>query len=262
MIPGASATADIMGTTQLTGMRPFTVCLEDALDAAANGGTHQSAYHQSNSAPEDADPCNPSGAGGNWGYATFGLGTSDGALICLIKHGYPGYSADDKDCDGWPNDQDGVDVGAPPPGDPVNSPGYAGNSIQGNPNTESKDVQALNSLVGETILLPVAGDWIDGNGSNAEYTGMGAIAVEFCGWAMPKQAVPGLDGIAHKTGDCWSNTIYDESTTKWPKQQDVPSLVIQWRYTGEWTTSSVGQGSETSCDLSDPTCWGEPSLIE
>jgi len=252
MNPGAAATADVFGARQLGGLRPFTVCLEDARDAAANGATHQSAYHKQNSAPEGADPCNPSGSPGNWGYATFGLGTDDPTLLCLIEEGYG------PECGG---SEGGVDVGAPE--DPEPSDGYAGNSIQGNPNTETADVRALNSLLGQTILLPVSGDWTDGSGRNAEYLGMGAIAVEFCGWGMPKNNDQVLDDTEpHKTADCWDPALYAASTANWPTQQDIPSLVIQWRYVGEWVTSSVGQDPASGCELGDATCIPALRLIQ
>jgi len=255
MHPGAAAAADVYGARELAGMRPFTVCLSDADDAAANGGTHQSVYKNQNSDPDGS--CNPTGAPGNWGYATFGLGNSDKTVVCLVKNGYPGY--DDGDCKQLPNDLGGVDVGAPD--DPEPSDGYTGNSIQGNPNTESADVQALNSIVGETILLPVAGDstWT-GNGNNATYGGMGAIAVEFCGWAMPKD--PTDMGAKNTSHSCWDQGVYDADAATWLSNQDVPSLVIQWRYTGEWVTSSIGQSPEGGCALGDATCIPALRLVE
>jgi len=231
MTPGAAATAQVFGTRILSGLRPFTVCLSDAQDAAASGGTHQSVYKNFGDDPDQS--CNPTGAAGNWGYASFGLGTSNTNLLCLIENGYgPACGASDS----------GVDVGAP--ADFETSPGYTGNNLQNNPNHRA----ALNSIVGETILLPVAGDtsWSD-TGSGATYGGAGAVAVEICGWELP----PGDAG--GEKSDCWDQTLYDNaySAGGWDKNADAPSLVIQWQYRDDWVTSTTGQDPEYGGDLGD-----------
>lgn len=228
--PGAEATADVFGARAHSGLRPFTICIQTALAADSHvGTTYQSRYGHHNAAPVD---CNPTGAGGNWGYAGFDIGQSNTLLKCLIEFGYS------PQCGGNP---EGVDLGAPSA--PVNSSGDNGNNLSASYDT------LMNKLMQEdAILLPVADKWVaDANGSNAAYPSMGAIPVKLCGWAMPK---PNGTWDSGTKGSCWNQALYDTGKASW----DKVSLVIQWQKVGNWVTSSVGQSDTATCDLGSATC--------
>ena len=118
----------------------------------------------------------------------------------------------------------------------------------------------LHAHDGVHTVSPVGDATWTGNGQNASYGGMGALAVEFCRWAMPKNSTD--MGAKNTSHGCWSQTIYDADASTWTKPADVPSLVIQWSYVGEWITSGVGQGASSGCSLGNPTCIPALRLVE
>lgn len=241
--PNASATAEVFGSSQLGGLRPLTVCLNDLQAAYSEWLAHE--RDSSNPAPKtyqtifghfngpDTGTCNPTGASGNWGYASFDVGGSQPTLLCLIQYGY-GPS-----CGGSPL---GYDVGTLDSF--VWSAGNTGNSLQ--PSSRDK----INALLEQPILLPVADDWRRG-GSNAEYQSFGGVGVQICGWVMPKNTGepqawnygPNYTGV-----DCWEDGLYYTAMPEWEKV----SLVIQWKFV-HIVQSYVGQDSSARCTMG-PGC--------
>lgn len=200
-----------------------------------------------------ASSCQPTGAGGNWGYANFALGVDTPVLKCLIDFGYGGAPG----CMGTPagtnlgdNDPSTPEVTPPPPGTP-------GNKIESNP----QYIPRLTALVGKTIILPVAGGWTeDRNGANATYSARGGAAVQVCGFAFPfndNDATPS----PLLPGSCWEQSIYDSADTA--GTLDKASLILQWRYVKEYTGSYAGQSSSSgdTCALGDPSCLPVVRLI-
>jgi hypothetical protein len=242
--PAAAATANVFGAKQLSGLRPFTVCIGDAFDARDNGTVQMSTYGQHNGA---AGNCNPTGAPGNWGYASFDVGGSQNTLLCLIEFGYGtqcGGSVEGVDVGDW---QDWV-VGADPPSPGTESLGNTGNSIQPNATNE------IDALLGETILLPVGENWA-GTGSNATYDGFGAVAVNLLGYILPKpngdiQVKNFLAGSRCLTDTPTCEQKYEDTKANWTNV----SLVIFWEYQNEWVVSYTGQDSSDTCALGDTGC--------
>lgn len=193
--------------------------------------------------------CNPTGAPGNWGYASFGLGGSQPVLKCLITYGYGG----DAGCLG---DAIGTNLGDDNDSTPeVTAPGNSGNSIQSNPDFRAR----LTALLDETILLPVAGTW-DQQGSNATYTAKGGAAVKVCGFAFPTSNTnPTPNPLL--AGSCWDNNLYNAAAAV--GNLDDVSLVLQWKYVDEYTGVYRGQSTAPSdfCELGNATCIPTVRLI-
>lgn len=254
MSPGATATAEVFGAQQQGGLRPFTICLADAL-VSLDLLTHQSIYQNHNASGEPAYSCttfSPTAAPGNWGLAHFGLGGSTPTLRCLILHGYG------PDCGGSAT---GIDLGSPQtPEDPeqaVASPGNTGNTFNIN--------DQLDTLVGEVILLPVGDRWA-GPGNNATYQGLGGLPVKLCGWVMPKPN--GTIDDSNTGGGCWSSSLYSQAEARMKLKNSDPlalkdvSLVLQWQLVDEWVTSYLGQSTSDRCRLNQATCIATVRLVE
>jgi Flp pilus assembly protein TadG len=245
--PSASATAQVFGAAeQGNGLRPLTVCLGAVQAAYAEwvaqspASTFQTHFGQHNGTPDGS--CNPTGAPGNWGYASFDVGGSQPTLLCLIANGYGPA------CGG---STDGVDIGTPTTA--TWSPGNTGNSLQ--PSSAS----TLSKMMAQPILLPVARNW-RGTGMNAEYEAFGGVGAQICGWVMPKNdGTPQVwDYGPNYTGvNCWDQALYDNAKANW----DKVSLVIQWRFV-RWVGSYQGQSTTNRCGLGDPTCPATVALIQ
>lgn len=181
--------------------------------------------------------CNPTGAAGNWGYASFDLGGSQPVLKCLVEWGYNGASG----CSG-----PGAFVGFPD-GDPTETAtGNSGNSIQ----STGDFLTMLQKLVGQEISLPVAGKWSE-QGSNAQYTAEGGVGVEFCGFAFIESSG---DYVYHTGSTCWVDSLY--TTAKGLGQLDKVSMLIQWKYVDDFTGTFTGTppDADNTCFLNDATC--------
>jgi hypothetical protein len=251
--PAAVATAQVIGTKNPGGLRPFVVCLDDALDAEdAPSTTLQSVFLRAN-ADVPGSSCNPTGLGGNWGLSRFDITTPDNnTLGCLVQNGYgaPG-------CEGEP--PLGVNVGQKVDPTVQTCPPACGDN--GN-NWSNADNDKLDALVGTQFLVPVGQSWVDEKaGSNATYTGRGAIAVTLCGYVDPKgkrsnPATPEIDA----TG-CWDPGLYKSVPGETLK---VATLVIQWKYADEWIQTTVGQPSSSGdrCSMGDFTCPRSLALIK
>jgi hypothetical protein len=195
--------------------------------------------------------CNPTGAPGNWGYASFGLGTSQPVLQCLIEYGYGGDPRCLGDAIGTNLGYDDTDPATPE----VTAPGNTGNSIQSNPDF----VRMLTDLVDTTILLPVAGTW-DQQGNNATYAAKGGAAVQVCGFSFPRNNNDPTPSPL-LAGSCWDNTLYNTAAAS--GHLDGVSLVLQWRYVREYTGVYRGQSTSPTdmCELGGATCIPTVRLI-
>lgn len=247
--PAESATANVFGSRQLGGLRPFTLCMGDALEGAADPNRVMIAHYGRHNG--NGDGCQPTGSPGNWGYASFDLGTSQPTLLCLIEHGYgPRCGGEPEGFDvGTPADWDQTAI--PPSGEGTEAEGNTGTTLQ--PNNSSN---LLDDLLGVPILLPAAENWT-ANGSNATYDGFGALSVKLIGYIYPRpngniQRENYLAGAACAAGEpC--RTMYNDTKANWT---DV-SLVLFWQYQQEWVSSNTGQTpSAGTCNLLDPTCNG------
>jgi hypothetical protein len=193
--------------------------------------------------------CNPTGAPGNWGYASFGLGPSQPVLKCLIEFGYGGAS-------GCLGNAIGTDLGDDDPATPeVTAPGNPGNSIE----PTNDFVRMLTDLVDRTILLPVAGTW-DQQGNNATYTAKGGAAVQVCGFSFPRNNNDPTPSPL-LAGSCWDNTLYNTAAAS--GHLDGVSLILQWRYVREYTGVYRGQSTSPTdmCELGGATCIPTVRLI-
>ena len=248
--PAGSAAANVSGSLNLSGLRPFTLCMEDALAGASDSSTVMIArYRQHNG---DGDGCQPTGAPGNWGYANFELGPSQENLLCLIDNGYG------PTCGG---DPEGFDVGTPTDwdvaaatGEGTEAPGTTGNKLQ--PNNSLANIEAL---FGKTILLPAAENWTGTGASPSQsYDGFGALAVKLIGAIFPKSNgdIKATDTAYLAGSDCDGlvcQQMYLDTRDEYPDT----SLVLFWQYQEEWVSSNTGQTpSQGTCALLDVGCNG------
>ena len=248
--PAEEATANVFGSRELGGLRPFTLCMGDALTGAADPSKVMIAHYGRHNG--SGDGCQPTGSPGNWGYASFDVGGSQPTLLCLIEHGYG------PECGG---DPEGFDVGTPEDWDATTTPpsgvGTAADGNTGNSLQPSNSSGLIDDLLGVTILLPAAENWT-GNGINATYDGFGALAVKLVGYIYPKpngtiQKEEYLPGSACLTQSPNCRAMYNNTKANWT---DV-SLVLFWQYQREWVSSNTGQTpSGGSCKLGDVGCNG------
>lgn len=228
--PGASATAKASGSSSASGMRPFTVCLWDALRSAEDAhasGAMQSVSFMLDNTPNGTgvnDPftvqCQPTGAPGSGGWAFFDLQNSSAQTTAdLIEFGYGG----------WPGSPTSFDVGdrqdyqggpngwGPATGPTVESaadraatPGAIGRGDTGY-NVKARDIRTqIYALVGESVLLPTAEYWTD-DASNLwpngkVYQGFGAVKARIQGAVIrngaSNQVSTAVNGNAKFTAAC------------------------------------------------------------
>lgn len=222
MSPDASATAQVSGSPAYGGLRPFAVCIDDYPDSFADAAvTNQTIFAQ---APKLMVTCNGNPPG-SWGVVDFDGGSNPtGDIEDWTENGYPGP----------------VKIPSPPllPGDP-------GANI--NPISDE-----LDSIVGKTVLLPVASKWEETGGNNAAFTAVGVLSARICGWGQKGKV--GMTDSA-MADSCWSAPTWDAAP-------DKAKLVLQWRYT-DYVSSyiSTGNGS-AACPLSQQGCLPATRLVE
>lgn len=209
--PVAEATAQVAGAPGYSGLRPYAICLDD-LAKGANNATVQSEFGEDKK--HTIKECNKNPAG-NWGLADFDGGSNqNGDIADWTEHGYP-------DAVGFPSNLPGD------PGADFNSQGVR---------------EALTSIVGETVLLPVATQWNESGGNNAWFTAVGAISVKVCGYAIV--------GKSTETDPCWNDALYQDVLTNRP----WVDLVIQWRSDTSPVSYDPGTAGGSNCSLSDQYC--------
>ncbi len=201
--PSASATARVSGAEAYGGLRPYAVC-DDAIVRGNEGLTQQSLY-----AKKDAVSCGPLPPGA-WGIVDFDGGANpNGDIARWTRFGYNGP----------------ITIPDPEmPGDPGND-------------TSAPVKSALDSIIGDIVLLPVAQAWNEGGGNNATFDMTGVIAVEICGYRDGKK--PAVKGA------CWKDSFPA------PGPND---FVLQWQWRPFFASYLSGTGDATECSLSDPNC--------
>ncbi|MGB8021496.1 MAG: hypothetical protein WCF04_09740, partial [Candidatus Nanopelagicales bacterium] len=205
--PAAQATAQVAGAPAYGGLRPYAICVNE-LTTASETTTSQSEFFKTNGQKQcDGNPP------GNWGLVDFDGGSNaNGDIANWTEHGYP----------------DAIHFPGPMAGDP-------------GANFNSSTVQnALDTIVGETVPLPVATKWTQSGGNNASFTAVGAVQVKVCGYGI-KGKTPVTDS------SCWNQTLYNNRNSN-------ADLVIQWRYVAYPMSYDPGDVSGTSCSLSDRYC--------
>jgi len=223
--PGAQATAIVSGTPAYSGLRPYAICIDD-IDAALSylDTTQQTTTQQTefafggngNNSNSEAVTCgdNPPG---NWGLVDFDGGAN-----------------------GTPSLGDWTENGY---GGPVTIPDLAMPGDPGANFNANKVRDALDSIVGDTVLLPIASVWNDGGGNNASFNATGVLSAEICGFWISPNKTP-----SSGQGRCWDQGLLDSTDT-----QNL-DMVLQWRYVSH-STSFQGNGSATDgCSLTDPEC--------
>lgn len=220
--PRESATAQVSGSPAYGGMRPFAVCIDDYPDSLTDAATtNQTIFAQM---PKLMVSCNGNPPG-NWGIVDFDGGSNPTADIeNWTEFGYPGA----------------VRIPSPP-------------LISGDPGANVNPVaDELDSIVGKTVLLPVASQWTDTGGNTGQFTTVGALGAQICGWGQ-KGSI-GLTDSA-MADSCWSDT-------KWAEAPDKATLVLQWRYTS-YVSSYVTTGTgDAACSLAQQGCLAAIRLVE
>jgi hypothetical protein len=214
--PARTATARIGPPPAVSGLRPFAVCYDAALLAKANPTTTLTVPLNNYTGV-----CNTTSPG-NWGTFDFNGGANDtGDLVDWTTGGYPGS----------------VDSPSTPSANPGNLPasGPGGNMTA-----------ALTALVGTEILMPVATQYTctsscngNGGGSNAQFSVVGFIGAELCGFK------------SGTTADANHSSCYDSIQAALPENVLNGAQWLQIRYRS-YTTSSY-KGFST-CALGDATC--------
>lgn len=233
--PPGRAVAQISGSQAYYGLRPYAVCVleiadEDDADFDPNR-TYQSVYDNG----DDDSPCNFSPAG-NWGLVNFNDSQSTasvGETTEWTQNGYPGaVTIPDPDMDGDP-----------------------GASFNTSPQIQS----ALTSIVGKTVLLPVASSWDkEETGANANFNAVGVLSARICGWRVKNKGYTDIEaGIPEP---CWREELTDTTADPGIPGDEViatnfQGLLLQWRI-DYYAPSYESTGSETAsdCDLDDITC--------
>jgi Flp pilus assembly protein TadG len=218
--PAAAATARVTGAEAYSGLRPFAVCADSIVNDQSV--TQQSLYL--NSPPgNDKKPgvtCGPLPAG-NWGIVDFDGGSnSNGDIADWTEFGYPGVIAISSE-------------------NPVDLPGDPG------VDTSAPVKSALDSIVGDIVLLPVADFWQEDSGNNASFSATGVIAVEICGYQDGKK-----DPVQ---GACWDPGLADPDVNPDPAVAEA-DLKIQWRLTSTVISYQSGGADVEECSLSDLSC--------
>jgi Flp pilus assembly protein TadG len=218
MSPAAEATAQVSGSPAYGGLRPFAICIDDFPDDfSSTTVTHQTVFGQ---APHVMVTCNGNPPG-NWGVVDFDGGSNPtGDIENWTLNGYPGA----------------VKIPSPPllPGDPG-----------ANINPLSNE---LDSLVGKTILLPVASKWEELGGNNAAFTAVGVLSAKICGW--------GEKGNVHSTdSSCWDQAKFDTASNQ-------AKLVLQWRYSAFSGSYQTTGGGTAECSLATQACLPVIRLVE
>lgn len=218
--PGAVATAQVSGSPAYSGLRPFAICEQDLAKAIANPGSVQySTFTFQQSPPDEA--CTP-GSPGNWGIVDF-----------TGSNGAPGQT----------NVNDWIENGY---GGAVSIP----TDLQGDPGGTGSMDRHLKTLLGKTVLFPVAEANWTGGGSQAEFPAVGVVSAKFCGWyngngANKSGAIACGDGLGAKS----EATILAEMSAAHPNN----GLVLAWQYSAH-TGSYEGSGSTVDCSLTDDGC--------
>lgn len=220
--PGATATAQVSGSPAYGGLRPFAICIDDYPDTFTDASaTNQTIFAQ---APQLMVTCNGNPPG-SWGVVDFDGGSNPtGDIEDWTEFGYPGP----------------VKIPSPPllPGDP-------GANI--NPLSDE-----LDSIVGKTILLPVASKWEELGGNNAAFTAVGVLGARICGWGQKGKIGATDSGMADP---CWNSSTWDAAPKK-------AKLVLQWRYT-DYVTSYISTGTgSAACSLTEQGCLPVTRLVE
>lgn len=206
--PAAEATAQVAGAPAYGGLRPYAICQND-VEAASTNSTSQAEFFNKGGTKSCKGP-----TPGNWGLVDFNGGSNKvPELADWTANGYP-------DAISFPQD------------DLPGNPGEKFNSSQ------VKD--ALDSIVGQTVLFPVASKWAEGGGSNASFTAVGAVQAKVCGYA-----IKGKKQTTDST--CWNDTLFKSASS-------AADLVIQWRYVAFPISYSPGTSAGTNCSLSSSAC--------
>jgi hypothetical protein len=214
--PARSATARIGPPPAVSGLRPFAVCRDTALLAKANPTlTYTIPLNTYTGVCNTTSP-------GNWGTFDFNGGANDtGDLVDWTTGGYPGS----------------IDSPSTPSANPGNLPasGPGGNMTA-----------ALTGLVGTEILMPVATSYTcssgcngNGGGSNAQFSVVGFVGAELCGFKSGTNA------------NATHSSCYDTVQAALPANSTNGAQWLQIRYRS-YTTS--GYKGFATCTLGDPTC--------
>ncbi len=280
--PGAQAAAKLEGRNYGGGLRPLTFCV-GLVDTAFQGfdpndlspTVYQSNFGYTPKAENgDASNCTPTDAPGNWGYTDFGgLGSAAPQVFdCLVEFGYA--DPDHPLCGDGTED---IVLGFQPDDGVTVPDDYAipGDRLTAN----TGDSARLDAMMNDSpIYLPVADNW-DDTGANAVYDAYGAVSVNVCGWAVPKN-VKELTGdpttwykewhprsTGTGLGDCksgWSHDVYLAAMTKGDGSlRESVDLVVQWEPV-VWVQSGndFSVGGKTACKLDDYDCRRSVYLIE
>lgn len=166
--------------------------------------------------------CGPLGSG-NWGIVDFDGGSNPNTEIALWTEF--GYNAA---------------VQIPDPAMPGN-PGV---------DTSAPVKNALDSIIGDVVLLPAASKWNEGGGNPASFVMESVIAVQICGYQDGKKSpvVKNSDGTAP---GCWDDALADPALNPDPAVAEA-DFKLQWQWR-PFAASYLPGGSVVECKLSDTT---------
>jgi len=247
LTPGAQATAQVSGSPAYTGLRPFAICEQDRDDAVTNPTSVQYSLFDFQSNGNEGQG-NGNGNGNNGGEDP-GDDTSDESKTrCSVTSpGNWGVVDFDEGSNGNPDIADWIRNGY---GGPVTipDPGMDGDPGQDLNSNGVRD--ALDSILGKTVMFPVARNSWTGGGNNAEFKAVGVVSAKFCGWY-----------ISDNKSNAATGCTIDDDVILQEMQAAIASaapanvdLVLAWQYVAHADSFEGGGSDEDGCSLADSGC--------
>lgn len=250
LTPAASAAARVTGTSLAAGMRPWSVCLQDALYAYHHPNEMMVSFFLKDDPKATISKGCLNGGSQSSGYSSFSGGSADsGYTACLIKSGYGSCSKD------LPT----FDVGDPNQYEPFRDPAmtddrattgaYAQADTGHNVGTSTPVTTAITDFLGvsgmpmtpKDVLLPTAEYWEKTSGAgcsqveaNGCYEGFGAVRVRIHGYWLDK----GNKSAYSPECDLYCDSLKEAKMLAFPKPRD-PYFMIFWKYAGPNWVSKV-----------------------
>lgn len=219
--PGKWGRWKVVQSSSQSGWYLLTLQLEtSATDLPSKGSSVSLTFTE---AKKPGVTCGPLGSG-NWGIVDFDGGSNtNGDIARWTEFGYT---------------------------QPVQIPDAA---MPGDPgvDTSAPVKNALDSIIGDTVLLPVAKSWNEGGGNTASFHMSTVIAVKICGYQDGKKAAV--------KGDCWSDALADPALNPDPAVADA-DFKLQWQWRPFAASYFPGGTGATECKLSDTTAKCLPAI--